>query len=72
MAVSNYTRATKLGQRRGDKQLSHTVRNKRLCEILRGHDERERSVNPGVFCGFVDLVPSLSGALKELLEFATV
>lgn len=39
---------------------------------LRGHDESERSVNPGIFCGLEDFVASLDGALKEYLENATV
>ncbi|CAL9695642.1 unnamed protein product [Knipowitschia caucasica] len=39
---------------------------------LRGHDESESSVNPGIFCGLVDFVASLDGALKEHLETATV
>ena len=39
---------------------------------LRGHDESESSVNPGIFRGLVDFVASLDGALKEHLETATV
>ncbi|XP_040195002.1 zinc finger MYM-type protein 1-like isoform X2 [Rana temporaria] len=39
---------------------------------LRGHDESERSENPGVFRGLVDFVASLDGVLKEHLENSTV
>ncbi|XP_040195568.1 uncharacterized protein LOC120928571 [Rana temporaria] len=39
---------------------------------LRGHDESERSENPGIFRGLVDFVASLDGVLKEHLENATV
>ncbi|XP_008273895.1 zinc finger MYM-type protein 1-like [Stegastes partitus] len=39
---------------------------------LRGYDESEGSVNPGIFCGLVDFVASLDGALREHLETATV
>ncbi|XP_040189964.1 zinc finger MYM-type protein 1-like [Rana temporaria] len=39
---------------------------------LRGHDESERSENPGIFRGLVDFVASLDGVLQEHLENATV
>ncbi|KAK7906731.1 hypothetical protein WMY93_015343 [Mugilogobius chulae] len=39
---------------------------------LRGHDETDSSVNPGIFRGLVDFVSSLDAVLKEHLETATV
>ncbi|KAM4678573.1 zinc finger MYM-type protein 1-like isoform 1-T2 [Discoglossus pictus] len=39
---------------------------------LRGHDESETSLNPGVFRGLVDLVGSIDSAMEQHLKTATV
>ena len=39
---------------------------------LRGHDESEESVNPGIFRGLVDFTSELDSALKEHLNNATL
>ncbi|KAJ1180580.1 hypothetical protein NDU88_005801 [Pleurodeles waltl] len=39
---------------------------------LRGHDETEESLNPGVFRGLVDFVASINSAMEAHLKSATV
>ncbi|KAJ1169036.1 hypothetical protein NDU88_000943 [Pleurodeles waltl] len=40
--------------------------------VLRGHDETEESLNPGVFRGLVDFVSSIDSAMEAHLKSATV
>ena len=39
---------------------------------LRGHDEKEDSINPGIFKGLVDFTASLDSAMQQHLSSATV
>lgn len=56
--------------------LSRIIECIKFCGIfevaLRGHDEREDSLNPGVFRGLVNFSSELDGVLKRHLQDATV
>ncbi|KAL3063707.1 hypothetical protein OYC64_000108 [Pagothenia borchgrevinki] len=78
--------ATQLGHRIAVRKHNEVDKNRHiLCKIidcvkfcgafelaLRGHDETDSPVNPGIFRGLVDLVSSLDTVLEEHLKTATI